>query len=234
MKKFGKKYQATLEILGDIATPRSLSEALGAIEKTSLESFDPTVEIHIRTGCNPKYADQIVRSTVVLPHGTGKTVRVAVFAESEAQVNAAKAAGADVAGGDDLIAEVLKGNINFDVALSTTVFMKNLAKAARVLGPKGLMPSPKAGTVTDDIAKAVDELKKGKIEFRTDKNGIIHSVCGKKSFGLAKLEENARTLIKAISDAKPSGVKGTYLQTISVSSTMGPGVNVEVANAVKN
>lgn len=234
MKKFGKKYEAALVQLGDIKTPRNLNQALSAITATSVESFDATVEIHVKTGCNPKYADQIVRSTVVLPHGTGKTVRVAVFAESEALVNAAKAAGADVAGGDELVAEVIKGNIAFDVAISTTAFMKNLAKAARVLGPKGLMPSPKAGTVTDDVAKTVDELKKGKIEFRTDKTGIIHSVCGKKSFGLEKLEQNARTLLKAIADAKPTGAKGTYIQNISVSSTMGPGINIEVLDAMKN
>jgi len=234
MKKFGKKYQAVLVSLGDVKTPRLLAKALEDIAATSLEGFDSTLEIHVKTGCNPKYADQIVRSTVVLPHGTGKTVRVAVFAESEAIVNAAKAAGADVAGGDELVAEVMKGVIEFDVAISTVAFMKNLAKAARVLGPKGLMPSPKAGTVTDNVTKAVDELKKGKIEFRTDKTGIIHSVCGKKSFGAAKLEENARTLLKAIQDAKPTGVKGTYIQNISVASTMGPGVYVEVVSAMKN
>lgn len=234
MKKFGKKYQAALEKMGDVLSPRTLSSALETISGVQTSTFDETVELHIKTSCNPKYADQIVRSTVVLPHGTGKTVRVAVFAESEALINAAKAAGADVAGGDDLIAEVIKGNINFDVALSTMAFMKNLAKAARVLGPKGLMPSPKAGTVTDDIAKAVDELKKGKIEFRTDKTGIVHSVCGKKSFGTQKLEENARALFKALADAKPTGIKGTYIQAISLASTMSPGMNVEVADAMKN
>jgi large subunit ribosomal protein L1 len=227
MKKFGKKYSQVLEKMGDVKTPRSLAEAVVAVlEADAITKFDATAEIHVKTGCDPKHADQIVRSTIVLPHGTGKTVKIAVFCDEE-KVDEMKKLGADIAGGASLIAEVLKGNIDFDIALAEPAMMKELAKAARVLGPKGLMPSPKAGTVTPNLAQAIDELKKGKIEFKTDKNGIVHSVFGKLSFGKDKLTENVTALFKAIVDAKPTGIKGAYITGVTLTSTMGPAVAVE-------
>lgn len=230
MAKNGKKYRAVLEKNGDVSTPRSLAEGIEAIlQASSITKFDQTAEIHIKTGCDPRHADQIVRSTVILPQGTGKTVRVAVFC-SEEKAKDAKDAGADIVGSADLIADILKGTIEFDILIAEPAMMKDLAKAARVLGPKGLMPSPKAGTVTANIAQSVEELKKGKIEFRTDKNGIIHSIFGKLSFGKDKLTENLDVLIKAVQDAKPTGVKGHYIRGISLSSTMGPGIDIEIKN----
>lgn len=227
MKKFGKKYSAVVEKIGDITTPRSFADAVKAtVEAASITKFDATAEIHVKTGCDPKHADQIVRSTIVLPHGTGKSVKIAVFCDEE-KVEEMKKLGADVAGGASLVAEVLKGEINFDVALAEPAMMKDLAKAARVLGPKGLMPSPKAGTVTPNLAQAIDELKKGKIEFKTDKQGIVHSIFGKLSFGSEKLLENVSALFQAILDAKPTGVKGSYITGVTITSTMGPAVKVE-------
>ena len=228
----GKKYQAALEKLGDTTELRNLETTLTDILSLSTSSFDETMEIHIKTKCNPKHADQIVRSTVILPNGTGKTVKVAVFSDDEAKIEEAKKAGADITGGDDLVAEVIKGNIDFDVALATPTFMKSLAKAARILGPKGLMPSPKAGTVTLNIGQAVEELKKGKIEFRTDKQGIIHSIFGKKSFSKKDLLENVTTLLSSIKEARPSGVKGAYITKVTITSTMSPGVNIDFSGLV--
>lgn len=227
MKKFGKKYLQVLQKMGDTKTPRSFEDAVIAVlEAKNITKFDATAEIHVKTGCDPKYADQIVRSTVVLPNGTGKTVRIAVFCDEE-KAEEMKKAGADVAGGNSLIAEVLKGNINFDVALTDPAMMKDLAKAARVLGPKGLMPSPKAGTVTTNLVQAIDELKKGKIEFKTDKQGVVHSIFGKLSFEKDKLLENLVALFKAITDAKPTGVKGVYIRGVTVTSSMGPSITVK-------
>lgn len=230
MKKYGKKYNAVLEKIGDKNLPRSLSESLDLLLESGVTKFDSTAEIHVRTNCDPRHADQIVRSTIVLPEGTGKSVRVAVFCEED-KAQSVKDAGAEVVGGEELIAEVIKGNIDFDVAIAEPSMMKSLAKAARVLGPKGLMPSPKAGTVTPNLTDAVEELKKGKIEFRTDKTGIIHSIFGKISFGKDKLENNFKALFNAILEAKPSGVKGAYITGISISSTMGPGISVDVSSA---
>lgn len=232
MNKAGKKYQAALETMGDVMTPRSIKEAVSVLKAAKLASFDETMEIHVKTTCNPKHADQIIRSTVILPHGTGKTVKVAVFSDDEAKIAEAKTAGADTTGGDDLVAEVMKGNIDFDIALATPAYMKNLAKAARTLGPKGLMPSPKAGTVTNNIAQSVEELKKGKIEFRTDKQGIVHSIFGKKSFSEENLIENLQTLLAALKDAKPTGVKGAYISGVTLTSTMSPGVKVDVTEVL--
>lgn len=228
MKKYGKKYRAVLEKVGDLQKVFPLSEGVALLPQTSITKFDASAELHIRTGCNPKYADQVVRATTVLPHGTGKTVRIAVFCEEDQVANAEKA-GADIAGADSLIEEVLKGKTDFDVALATPGMMKTLAKVAKVLGPKGLMPSPKSGTVTDNITGAIGDLKRGKIEFRTDKQGIIHCMFGKVSFGAQKLEENLRSLIRAIADAKPTGVKGNYLQAATITTSMGPGIKIDYA-----
>lgn len=232
MAKTGKKYQAALEKLGNSEELQSIETAITKIKSLNTSSFDETMEIHVKTNCNPKHADQIVRSTVILPNGTGKSVTVAVFSDDEAKIEEAKKAGADITGGDDLIAEVTKGNINFDIALSTPAFMKSLAKAARILGPKGLMPSPKAGTVTQNIGQSVEELKKGKIEFKTDKQGIIHSIFGKKSFSQENLVENIKTLLSSIKEAKPSGVKGAYVTKVTLTSTMSPGVNIDFSELV--
>jgi large subunit ribosomal protein L1 len=225
MPKHGKKYRKAQELI-DAEKLYSLDEAVALVKKTATTSFDATVEVHILTGANVKHADQIVRATVTLPAGTGKTKKIAVFCADD-KAEEAKKAGADVVGADELIEKVQKGEIDFEVAIATPDMMKSLAKVARVLGPKGLMPSPKSGTVTTDIAKAVEELKKGKIEFRTDKTGIIHSILGKASFTEKDLVENAKTLFKSITDNKPSGVKGTYIRTVSISSSMGPGINID-------
>ncbi len=232
MAKKGKKYLAALEKCGNAETLYSLKDAIALLKSLDTSKFDETMEVHVKTGCNPKHADQIVRSTIILPNGTGKSVSVAVFTDEEEKVSEAKKAGADIVGADDLIAEVTKGNINFDVALATPAYMRNLAKVARVLGPKGLMPSPKAGTVTPNIGKSVEELKKGKIEFKTDKTGIIHSIFGKKSFSAEHLEENIQTLLNAIKEAKPSGVKGTYIQKITLTSTMAPSITLDLVEVL--
>jgi len=203
----------------------SVVEALKLMQECSTVKFDPTAEIHFTLGIDPRHADQQVRATVTLPHGTGKSVRVVVFC-SDDLVKKAKASGAIEAGSTELIEKVLKGWTDFDVAVTTPDMMKELAKAARVLGPKGLMPNPKAGTVTPDIEKAVKELSAGRIEFRNDKAGIVHSVFGKLSFGPKKLEENLRAIIRALQEAKPSGVKGVYIKTITINSTMGVGIKV--------
>ncbi len=233
MAKFGKKYQAALEKMGDVKTPRSLEEGVVALlESASITKFDATAEIHVKTGCDPKHADQIVRSTIVLPNGTGKTVKIGVFCDEE-KAEEMKKLGATVAGGASLVAEVLKGNIEFDVALAEPAIMKDLAKAARTLGPKGLMPSPKAGTVTPNLAQAIDELKKGKIEFKTDKQGIVHTVFGKMSFGKEKLTENVKALFASILAAKPSGAKGQYIKGVSITSSMGPAVSITTTGEVE-
>src|SRR6185295_4245629 len=218
MPEHGKKYRALLEKLGDTLTPRSLEEAVSAIKAASPTKFDATVEVHIRTGCDPKQADEMIRAITVLPHGTGKSPKIAVFAE-ESKHKEAKAAGADIVGGEDLIAEVIKGKIDFEVAIATPEMMKSLAKAAKVLGPKGLMPSPKSGTVTDNITAAVEDVKKGKIELKLDKDGNVHSVLGKVSFAEKDLLENAKAFFKVLKDAKPSGIKSIYLQTITLTTT---------------
>ncbi len=203
----------------------SLSEALKLMISLSSIKFDATAEVHFTLGINPKHADQQIRSTVALPHGTGKKVRVVVFCEDD-KAKLAKSAGAIEAGNEALIDKVVKGWTDFDVAVATPELMKSLAKIARVLGPRGLMPNPKAGTVTENVEKAVKELSAGRIEFRNDKNGIVHSAFGKLSFGDKKLEDNLKTVIKAIKDAKPSGQKGDYLKNVTINSTMGAGIKI--------
>ncbi|MCF7830463.1 50S ribosomal protein L1 [Candidatus Gracilibacteria bacterium] len=205
-----------------------LSEAIKLMQELSTVKFDPTAEVHFSLGIDPRHADQQVRSTISLPHGIGKSVRVVAFC-SDDKVKAAKSAGAVDAGGGTLIDKILtKGWTDFDVAVATPEMMKELAKAARVLGPKGLMPNPKAGTVTMDIEKTVKELVAGRLEFRNDKTGIVHTVFGKLSFGDKKLLENLEAMIKAVKEAKPTGSKGNYINNVTINSTMGAGIKIEL------
>ncbi|MDR1952689.1 MAG: 50S ribosomal protein L1 [Elusimicrobiota bacterium] len=201
----------------------SLIEATDLIKQASKAKFDETVEVHIKLGIDPKQSDQIVRGTVLLPHGTGKARRVFVIAKGEKQKEAQEA-GADGVGYDDLIEDITKGNINFDILVATPDVMKDLSKVAKILGPKGLMPNPKSGTVTFEIKTAVSELKKGRVEYKNDSFGIIHCPMGKISFEKEKLADNVKTLIEAVLKAKPSSSKGQYIKSISISSTMGPGI----------
>lgn len=210
----------------DSAQLFSPTEALGLVKSLAAAKFDESVEAAIRLGVDPRKADQIIRGTVALPAGTGKDVRVAVFAAGDAAV-AARQAGADIVGADDLAAEVEKGNFNFDIAIATPDLMPMVGRLGRVLGPRGLMPNPKTGTVTNDVARAVTEFKGGKVEYRTDRYGNIHVPVGKASFEVAALETNLRALLDELLRAKPAAAKGRYLRTITLSSTMGPGVKVD-------
>ncbi len=221
----GKKYRAALEQV-DRTKLYGLEEALELAVKTATTKFDSSVEIHVNLGVDPRQADQMVRATVVLPHGTGKTIRIAVFAEG-AQAEAATAAGADLVGTDKLLADIEKGKLDFDMLIATPDKMATLGRVAKVLGPRGLMPNPKSGTVTPDVAKAVTDAKRGKVEFRIDKQAIIHQAIGKVSFKAADLQENTSTLLSAILKAKPSSTKGTYIKAITVTSSMGPGIKVD-------
>lgn len=223
-KKHGKKYAEKKALI--TKDSYSIEEAMELLPQLSTVKFDATAEVHIKVNADTSQADQLVRTTVSLPHGTGKSVTIAAFVPDD-QVDAAKKAGADMAGISELIKEVEAENITFDIAVATPDVMKDLGKVAKTLGQRGLMPNPKAGTVTTDIAKTIDELKKGRIECRMDKQGIIHAVFGKMSFGAKKLQENFETLMAAVKDAKPTGIKGVYLSTISVSPSMGPGIKVE-------
>jgi large subunit ribosomal protein L1 len=223
--KRGKKYiEAAKQV--DRNALYDPSQALELVGKTSVAKFDETVEAHIKLGVDSRHADQQVRGAVVLPHGTGKTHRVLVFAKG-AKADEAKAAGADFVGAEDLIPKIQnEGWLEFDIVVATPDMMGVVGRLGRVLGPKGLMPNPKAGTVTMDVAKAIDEIKAGKIEYRLDKTNIIHVPIGKVSFGQEKLQDNFHTLLSAIIKAKPAAAKGQYLRSISVSSTMGPGIKV--------
>ncbi len=223
-RKKGKKYAERKALVTKPSYP--IAEATELLTKLSVSSFDGSAEVHIRINADTTQADQLIRTTVALPHGTGKTIRIAAFVPDD-QIDAAKKAGADLAGNEDLIKQIEEGKIDFDVAVASPKVMKDLGKVAKTLGQKGLMPSPKAGTVTDKIAKTIDELKKGRIEVRMDKQGIIHVIFGKISFGGKKLEENLTMLMQAINEAKPSGIKGEYIKSVSVSPTMGPALKVE-------
>jgi large subunit ribosomal protein L1 len=226
MAKHGKRFRAALSIV-DRSKRYSLEEAIRLVVDTAKAKFDETVEIAVRLGVDPRQADQNVRGTVVLPHGTGKTVRVVVFAKGEKE-REARDAGADFVGGDDLVKKITEENwLDFDKAIATPDMMGLVGRIGKILGPRGLMPNPKVGTVTFDVAKAVSELKAGKVEFRVDKAGIVHVPLGKASFGLEKLADNARTLLHSLMRAKPAAAKGNYLQTISLAATMGPGVKVD-------
>ncbi len=223
-RKKGKKYADRKALVIKPSYP--IAEAAELLTKLSTTAFDGSAEVHIRINADTTQADQLVRTTVALPHGTGKTLRIAAFVPDE-QIDDAKKAGADLAGNEDLIKQVEEGKIDFDIAVASPKVMKDLGKIAKTLGQKGLMPSPKAGTVTDKIAKTIDELKKGRIEVRMDKQGIIHTIFGKVSFGGKKLEENLTALLQAVKEAQPSGIKGEYIKNVSISPSMGPAVKVE-------
>ena len=226
--KRGKKYVEAAKLV-DRATLYSAEEAVSLVKKTSTAKFDETVEAHIRTGCDGRHAEQQIRGAVVLPHGTGKTVRVLVFAKG-AKATEAEAAGADYVGGEELIPKIQnQGWFEFDVVVATPDMMGVVGRLGRVLGPKGLMPNPKAGTVTMDVAKAIAEIKAGKIEYRLDKTNIVHVAIGKVSFEEEKLADNFKAVMEAIVKAKPSALKGQYIKNITLTSTMGPGVKVDTA-----
>jgi ribosomal protein L1, bacterial/chloroplast len=226
--KRGKKYLESAKSI-DRATLYDTAEAVALTKKSAVAKFDETIEAHIRTGCDGRHADQQIRGAVVLPHGTGKTVRTLVFAK-DAKAEEAKAAGADFVGGEELIPKIQNENwFEFDVIVATPDMMGVVGRLGRVLGPKGLMPNPKAGTVTMDVTKAINDIKAGKIEYRLDKTNIIHVPVGKASFTEEQLLDNFQTLIGAILKAKPAALKGQYLKSISLSSTMGPGVKVNPA-----
>lgn len=228
MRKQSAPFQAKLAGLDLKNTLYSQQEALDLCQKLSYENFDPSIEVHVRTGIDPKKGDQIIRASVTLPHGTGKTKRVAVFAEGE-KADEARQAGADIIGGQELAAEIkASGRCDFDVAIATPDLMKNLASVARVLGPKGLMPSPKNDTVTMNIKEAVAAVKAGKVNFKNDDSGIVHQVIGKRSFERNKLLENYTTFIEALRKARPATVKGTYIKGITIATTMGPGIKIAV------
>ena len=222
------KNRAKAEALVDRAKKYSVEEAAALVKQTSLAKFDETVDLAVRLGVNPKHADQMVRGAIVLPHGTGQTVRVLVFAKGEKE-REAREAGADFAGSDDMVQKVSEGFLDFDRVIATPDMMGAVGKLGRVLGPRGLMPNPKVGTVTFDVAGAVREAKGGKIEYRVEKAGIVHARIGKRSFAENAIAENANALIQALVRAKPSTAKGTYLRSISLSSTMGPGIKIDPA-----
>ena len=229
--KHGKKYAEAAKLV-DKATLYDPSEAIALVKKTAVAKFDETVEAHIRTGCDGRHAEQQIRGAVVLPNGTGKTVKVLVFAKG-AKLDEALAAGADHVGGEELIPKIQnEGWLDFDVVVATPDMMGVVGRLGKVLGPKGLMPNPKAGTVTMDVTKAIADIKAGKIEYRLDKTNIVHVPLGKVSFTEEALEENFKALMDAIMKAKPSAVKGAYLKSITLTSTMGPGVKVSTAKFV--
>ena len=226
--KHGKKYVEAAKLI-EKAKLYEADEAIALVKKSASAKFDETVELHIRTGCDSRHADQQIRGAVVLPNGTGKTVKVLVFAKGT-KLDEAQAAGADYVGGDELIPKIQnEGWLDFDVVVATPDMMGVVGRLGKVLGPKGLMPNPKAGTVTMDVAKAIADIKAGKIEYRLDKANIVHVPIGKASFSEQQLTENYNAIMEAISKAKPSSVKGLYLKSISLATTMGPGVKI-VAN----
>ena len=230
MAKLSKRQKA-VEGKVDRSKNYAVAEALSLAKELATAKFDESIDVAVSLGIDPRKSDQLVRGSVVLPAGTGKTVRVAVFAQGD-KAEAAKAAGADIVGFDDLAADVKAGNMNFDVVIATPDAMRVVGQLGQILGPRGLMPNPKVGTVTMDVAEAVTAAKGGEVQFRVEKAGIIHAGIGKVSFDAAKLAENLRAFVDAVAKAKPSGAKGTYLKKIAVSSTMGPGVSVSVESAV--
>jgi large subunit ribosomal protein L1 len=230
MRKTGKKYAAARQQVPD--RPQSIEDAVPLMQKVKFAKFDETVEIAMRLGVDPKHADQMVRGTVVLPHGLGKTKRVLAIAGADKQKDA-QAAGADFVGGEELVEKIQGGWIDFDAVVATPDMMRAVGKLGKVLGPRGLMPNPKTGTVTPDIAKAVKEIKAGKVEFRVDKTGIIHAPIGKVSFPSQNLIENAHALVDSVVRAKPPAAKGKFLKSVTMSSTMGPGINIDTSHVTE-
>jgi large subunit ribosomal protein L1 len=227
MAKPGKKYRAAASKVED--RPYELKEALSVVKDAAYAKFDETVEVHMRLGVDPRHADQMVRGTIVLPHGTGKTMRVAVIAGGE-KIKEAEAAGADIVGGDELVEKIAGGFLDFEALVATPDMMKGVGRLGKVLGPRGLMPNPKTGTVTFDVSKAIKDIKAGKVEYRVDKTGIVHAPVGKLSFGVEKLEENAKALLEAVIKAKPAAAKGKYVKAAHVASTMGPSVTLSTTS----
>ncbi len=225
----GKRYKENAKLI-DRNLNYSIEDALGLCIKTANAKFDETVELHVRLGVDGRNADQQIRGTVVLPHGTGKNVRILVITKGD-NAKIATEAGADYVGDEDMIAKIQEGWLDFDVCITTPDMMSIIGKVSKILGPKGLMPNPKSGTVATDVEKAINDVKSGKVEYRLDKNNIIHVIIGKKSFGAEKLQQNYNILIDALVKAKPQAAKGQYIKSISVSSTMGPGIKVEYKTA---
>jgi large subunit ribosomal protein L1 len=230
MRKTGKKFAAARQQVPDKA--HSIEDAVPLMQKVKFAKFDETVEIAMRLGVDPKHADQMVRGTVVLPHGLGKTKRVLAIAGADKQKDAQQA-GADIVGGEELVEKIQGGWVDFDAVVATPDMMRAVGKLGKVLGPRGLMPNPKTGTVTPDIAKAVKEIKAGKVEFRVDKTGIIHAPIGKVSFPSQNLIENAHALVDSVVRAKPSAAKGKFLRSVTMSSTMGPGITIDTSHVTE-
>lgn len=228
MAKFGKRTIAARANV-DRDTDYSVSDAVKLVKDNASAKFDETVEVAINLGVDPRHADQMVRGVVNLPNGTGKSIRVAVFAK-DAKADEARAAGADVVGAEDLMEQILKGDMPFERVIATPDMMPLVGRLGKVLGPKGMMPNPKVGTVTPNVAKAVEDAKGGAVEFRVEKAGIVHAGVGKASFAQDKLEENVNTFLTAIQKARPSGAKGTFMKRITISSSMGPGVKIDTSD----
>ncbi len=230
MRKPSKKYTAALAKV-DTEKAYAIDDAIKTVKEVAFANFDETVDLAFRLGVDPRHADQMIRGALAMPAGTGKTVRVCVITSGE-NIKAAETAGADFVGGDDIVAKIAGGWLDFDRVIASPDMMSKLGRIARVLGPRGLMPNPKLGTVTPDVAKAVTEQKAGKVEYRTDKTGIVHVPIGKKSFTEAQLRQNLNAILNAIVKAKPSSAKGTYLKSLTISTTMGPGVSIDTLEAV--
>jgi len=232
MSKKGKRYKALLEKV-DLTKQYSISETVAIAKECATAKFDESLELHVRLGVDPRHADQQVRSTIVLPHGTGHTKRVCVLALGDKQKEA-QDAGADIVGGEDLVKEIADGRMDFDAVIATPDIMKSAGRLGKVLGPRGLMPSAKANTVTFDVAGAVKEIKAGRVEFRVDKTAITHNAVGRASFPAEHLENNVKALFRAILKARPAAVKGTYVKSISLATTMGVGISIDPVQAQKD
>ncbi|MCK9340842.1 MAG: 50S ribosomal protein L1 [Synergistaceae bacterium] len=232
MSKKGKRYKALLEKV-DLSKQYSISEAVAIAKECATAKFDESLELHVRLGVDPRHADQQVRSTIVLPHGTGHTKKVCVIALGDKQKEA-QDAGADIVGGEDLVKEIAEGRMDFDAVIATPDIMKSAGRLGKVLGPRGLMPSAKANTVTFDVAGAVKEIKAGRIEFRVDKTAITHNAVGRASFPVENLENNVKALFRAIIKARPAAVKGTYVKSVTLATTMGVGISIDPVQAQKD